>query len=239
MSRKIYNTETPNKALRERQLIRFEPLTPNQTLTYRTWQKGGHLILSGSAGTGKTFAALYLALQTVLSKEQQTKVSIVRSIVPTREIGFLPGSIDEKLDAYRAPYINICSQLFNQKSAYGSLVDQGAVDFLSTSFIRGTTLDNQIILVDECQNLTFHELDSIITRAGINTRVILCGDYYQSDFTKLGDKNGINAFLSIFGLVKDVTHIEFTWDDIVRSDFVREYIMTKEMLRTKKAINGE
>lgn len=240
MKPKIHNVE--RTTLRSTDLLQFEPLTSNQEKAYRAWrtnskdwEKQTHLILSGSAGTGKTFMAMYLALESILEKNgPQEKLCIVRSIVPTREIGFLPGTIDEKYDAYKAPYINICSQLFKAKNSYNILEEQGSLEFVSTSFIRGTTFDNTIILVDECQNLTFHELDSIITRAGINTRVILCGDYFQSDFVREGDKRGVKEFLNIFEQIKNVHHIEFTWKDIVRSDFVREYIMTKEMIKSNK-----
>ena len=232
MKRKPYDERG---TLRLNDLLQFEPLSPNQEKTYRAWKSRkaqSHLILSGSAGTGKTFVGMYLALESVLDRSSnQEKLCIVRSIVPTREIGFLPGTAEEKYDVYKSPYVNICSQLFGNKIAYSILEEQGVLEFISTSFIRGTTFDNTVILVDECQNLTFHELDSIVTRAGINTRIILCGDYYQSDFTRTGDRNGIKEFLNILEQIKEVHHIEFTWEDIVRSDFVREYIMTKEMLR--------
>ena len=191
--------------------------------------------MSGTAGSGKTFLGMYLALEDVLDKGNSfSQVAICRSVVPTREIGFLPGTLEEKIDAYTGPYRQICSELFDDKEAYEKLVKNGSVEFVSTSHIRGTTFNDTILVVDEMQNLTFHELDSIITRVGKNCRIIFCGDYYQSDFVKAGDKQGIIKFMEILELMQKFTVVEFTWADIVRSDFVRDYIMTKEMVLQEK-----
>jgi|SaaInl3SG_22_DNA_1037383.scaffolds.fasta_scaffold22629_4 predicted ribonuclease YlaK len=212
-------------------MISVEPLTPNQVKAFKAYEKNRSLVLAGSAGTGKTFMALSLALEDVLDRETSyDKVVIVRSIVPTRDIGFLPGNEDEKKDAYTGPYRSACSELFEDPEAFPKLVTANKVDFLSTSFIRGMTIQNSIVIVDEMQNLTFHELDSVITRIGQNCKFIMCGDYYQSDFDKERDKNGILKFLEIIEQLRNFEVIEFTWEDIVRSDFVRDYIMTKEML---------
>lgn len=223
------------KRLKIDHLLDYEPITQNQRIAYDSWDDGDHLVLAGSAGTGKTFIGMYLALSDVLDKQyEQDKLVIVRSVVPTREMGYLPGSIEEKVDAYTAPYRAIATELFNEKMAYDMLEAQGAITFMSTSFIRGQTIDDAVILVDEMQNLTFHELDSIITRVGRNTRIVFSGDYYQSDLNKENDKNGILDFLNIMEVMNNFTTIEFGWADIVRSDFVRDYIMTKEMVERGK-----
>lgn len=212
-------------------LSEISPLTENQKLAFQFYEKNHSLVLAGSAGTGKTFMALGLALEDVLDKETQyDKVVVVRSIVPTRDIGFLPGNEEEKKDAYTGPYRSVCTELFNDPQAWTKLNQAGQVEFLSTSFIRGITLSDAIIIVDEMQNLTFHELDSIITRVGRNCKFVMCGDYYQSDFTKDADRKGILKFLNIIEQLNNFKVVEFGWEDIVRSDFVRDYIMTKEML---------
>jgi phosphate starvation-inducible PhoH-like protein len=225
-----------NFKIRIDNLLRLVPLTNNQQVAWDEWKDGHHLVLNGSAGTGKTFTALYLALQDVLDKSTPwEKVILVRSVVATRDMGFLPGTADEKLAPFVAPYIGICDDLFNFGGSYQQLVEQRTIEFYSTSYIRGTTFDNAIIIVDEMQNLTFHELDSVITRVGLDSRIIFAGDFYQSDFTKESDRNGIQSFLSILEVMKNFSIIEFGWEDIIRSDFVRDYIMTKEMLaRSKK-----
>ena len=211
-----------------------EPVTANQRKVVNAYEAGDSLVLAGSAGTGKTFMALSLALEDVLDKElSYDKVMIVRSIVPTRDIGYLPGDEEEKKDAYTGPYRSICAELFQNADAWTKLKQSGTVEFMSTSFIRGVTIQNAIVILDEMQNLTFHELDSIITRVGENCKFIMCGDYYQSDFTNESDRTGILKFLSIIEQLKNFTIIEFGWEDIVRSDFVRDYIMTKEMLHIK------
>ena len=209
-----------------------QPVTDNQRKAVEAYDSGDSLVLAGSAGTGKTFIALSLALEDVLDKEvPYDKVVIVRSIVPTRDIGYLPGDEEEKKDAYTSPYRSICAELFQNADAWTKLKTAGTVQFMSTSFIRGLTISNAIIVLDEMQNLTFHELDSIITRVGNNCKFIMCGDYYQSDFTKETDRTGILKFLSIIEQLRNFTVVEFGWEDIVRSDFVRDYIMTKEMLK--------
>ena len=223
------------KRLKIDHLLNYDAITHNQKIAYDSWDDGDHLVLAGSAGTGKTVIGMYLAMSDVLDKSyEQDKLVIVRSVVPTREMGYLPGSIEEKVDAYTAPYRAIATELFNEKQAYDMLETQGAISFMSTSFIRGQTIDDAVILVDEMQNLTYHELDSIITRVGRNTRIIFSGDYYQSDLNKETDKNGILDFLNIMEVMNNFTTVEFGWADIVRSDFVRDYIMTKEMVERGK-----
>ena len=218
--------------LRLEDMEEVQPVTDNQRKAVEAYDSGDSLVLAGSAGTGKTFIALSLALEDVLDKEvPYDKVVIVRSIVPTRDIGYLPGDEEEKKDAYTSPYRSICAELFQNADAWTKLKTAGTVQFMSTSFIRGLTISNAIIVLDEMQNLTFHELDSIITRVGDNCKFIMCGDYYQSDFTKETDKTGILKFLSIIEQLRNFTVVEFGWEDIVRSDFVRDYIMTKEMLK--------
>lgn len=213
----------------------FDPLTEMQKVARDCWKDGDHLVLSGSAGTGKTFTALYLALQDVLDRNTPWEtVHLIRSVVPTREVGFLPGTAEEKLLPFITPYISICDDLFDTSGAYQQLIEQRSIEFHSTSFIRGTTFDNAIIIVDEMQNLTFHELDSVITRVGLDSRIIFSGDYYQSDFVKQGDKNGLKEFISIIEIMRNFSIIEFGWKDIIRSDFVRDYIMTKEMFSKGK-----
>jgi len=225
----------PTLRLRLEDMNAFEALTDNQSYAIHEYKRDHSLALAGSAGTGKTYLALALALEDVLDKETPyDKVVIVRSVVATRDIGFLPGDEEEKKDAYTGPYRSICAELFRDSDAWKKLQAAGSVEFLTTSFIRGITINNAIIIVDEMQNLSAHELDSIITRVGRNCRFIMCGDYYQSDLTNRKEKEGILKFLKILHQMNAFTIIEFTWEDIVRSDFVRDYIMTKEMLKTQE-----
>tara|TARA_Y200000002_G_scaffold379386_1_gene388554 strand:+ start:743 stop:1399 length:657 start_codon:yes stop_codon:yes gene_type:complete len=213
--------------------IDIKPITKHQEETFSAWNVGDNLVLNGSAGTGKTFMSLYLGLNEVFGKSSHKKLVIIRSVVPTRDLGFLPGTVEEKLSAFETPYQQMCTELFKDKNSYETLKTKHQIEFLSTSYIRGTTFNDSILIIDECQNLTFHELDSIITRVGHNCRIIFCGDYYQSDFKQAKDKAGIIEFINIIEHLNSFSVIEFDWKDIVRSDFVRDYIMTKEMLEKK------
>ena len=216
-------------------LSKIKPITSNQVKAFDAWNDGDHLVLAGSAGTGKTYIAMYLALLTSLELATNFyKVVIVRSVVPTRDMGYLPGTKEEKVEPFESPYKQICLELFNFDNAiYNKLINSHQMEFITTSFVRGTQINNAIVIVDEMQNLNFHELDSVITRIGQNCRVIFSGDYHQSDFKEGYERDGIQRFLRIVERLKHFSVITFDWDDIVRSDFLRDYIMTKEMLGIK------
>ena len=222
------------KPLSAEYLVDIEPLTDNQRKLFDSYAEGKHLIAYGCAGTGKTFITLYNAIQDVLNERSPyEKVYIVRSLVATREIGFLPGSHDDKADIYQIPYKNMVKYMFQLSSdaefemLYGNLKSQETIKFWSTSFLRGTTLDNAIIIVDEFQNLNFHELDSIITRVGENTKIMFCGDASQSDLQKTNERNGIVDFMAVLRKMPSFDIIEFGVEDIVRSGLVKEYIIAK------------
>lgn len=215
-------------------LVDINAVTENQKKLFNAYDEDKHLFVYGCAGTGKTFCALYLAIKDVLSEiTPYQKIVIVRSLVATREIGFLPGDHDDKSALYQIPYKNMVKYMFEMPTdaefemLYGNLKQQETITFWSTSFIRGTTLDNSIIIVDEAQNLNFHELDSIITRVGENSRIVFCGDATQSDLTRTNEKNGIMDFMKIIERMPEFEMIEFGVDDIVRSGLVKSYIVNK------------
>ena len=215
-------------------LLDIEPITDNQKKLFDSYADGKHLVAYGTAGTGKTFISLYNALADVLDETTPyERIYLVRSLVSTREIGFLPGDHEDKADIYQIPYKNMVKYMFQMPTdadfemLYGNLKAQETIKFWSTSFIRGTTLDNAIVIVDEFQNLNFHELDSIITRIGENSRIVFCGDASQSDLVKTNDRNGIHDFLNILRKMPSFDIIEYGIDDIVRSGLVKEYIIAK------------
>ena len=215
-------------------LVDIEPITENQKILFNSYKEKKNIIAYGAAGTGKTFVTLFNALKDVLDENTPyEKIYIVRSLVATREIGFLPGDHEDKSDIYQVPYKHMVKYMFQMSSdadfemLYGNLKAQGTIKFWSTSFIRGTTLDNSIVIVDEFQNLNFHELDSIMTRVGDNSKIMFCGDATQSDLTKTNDRNGIVDFMKILTSMPSVDIIEFGLDDIIRSGLVKEYLVAK------------
>ena len=215
-------------------LLDIKPLTDSQQKVFDAWDKAKNLFLFGCAGTGKSFITIYLALRDILDeKTPYDKLYIVRSLVPTREIGFLPGDHEDKANLYQIPYKNMVRFMFEMpddpsfEMLYSNLKSQDTISFWSTSFIRGTTIDNSIVLVDESENLNFHELDSIITRLGVNSKIVFAGDAAQTDLTKAHEKTGIMDFKKIIDDMEEFEGIEFGIDDIVRSGLVKSYLISK------------
>ena len=222
------------KPINQEHLITIEPMTDSQIKVFDSWSKDKHLVLHGCAGTGKTFISMYLALKDVLNENTPyQKIYIVRSLVPTREIGFLPGDHEDKSSLYQIPYKNMVKYMFEMpddnafEMLYNNLRAQETISFWSTSYIRGVTLDDCVSIVDEFSNLNFHELDSMITRAGQNCKIVFAGDYTQSDLVKTNERNGILDFMKILETMDEFDTIEFGIEDIVRSGLVRNYIISK------------
>ena len=206
----------------------IQPLTENQKGFFDAYDESQIMLLHGIAGTGKTYIALYHALEEVLDKSSNfNQVVIVRSAVPSRDIGHLPGDEKEKTEVYTEPYIEICADLFERPDAYQRLSEQKAVQFLITSFVRGITLSNSIIIVDECQNMTDMELNSIMTRVGYMSKILFCGDFRQTDLYKKHDMSGLKKFMVIADMMPNFKTFEFGVDDIVRSAIVKEYILAR------------
>ena len=231
---------TSNRTMKRKKPInldyirKIEPLTVNQELFFKEYKEDKNLVAYGCAGTGKTFITLYNAILDVLDpKTPYEKIYIVRSLMPTREIGFLPGDHEDKSSLYQIPYKNMVKYMFEMpddnafEMLYANLKAQGTISFWSTSFIRGTTLDNVIVIVDEFQNLNFHELDSMITRVGESSKIHFCGDATQTDLIKTAEKNGIVDFIRILKNMPSFSMVEFEAEDICRSGLVKEYIIAK------------
>lgn len=208
----------------------FTPLTKHQSDALDAFERSCNMVLAGAAGAGKTYVALSLALRYLAANHFKKKLIIVRSVVPTRDMGFLPGTQAEKEAAYQTPYIGVVNEIFGSSTAYSTLVKSGVLKFMTTSYIRGITINDAVVVVDEFQNCNFHELDSIITRMGKNARILFCGDTLQSDFTSERERQSVFKFLEIIDKLKYFKRIDFTWEDCVRSSLVRDYLMTKEMI---------
>jgi phosphate starvation-inducible protein PhoH len=210
---------------------RIQPMTETQKELFEAYSSGKNIANIGSAGTGKTYVSLYLALEEVLENEEYERVIIIRSAVQSREQGFMPGSLTDKMGYYETPYIDIVNDLFGRVDAYQIMKQKNQVQFMSTSFVRGLTFDNAIIIVDECQNMTYQELDTVITRVGESSKIVFCGDMKQDDL-KISkhrqDVSGLKDFIRVVSKMEDFTVVEFTTDDIVRSGLVKQYLIAKE-----------
>lgn len=229
-------SKTSVSKLRLEKMAEVQALNESQQKAFDAWDNDHNLILNGSAGTGKTYIAMAMAIEEVLARRYR-KVVIVRSVVPSRDIGFLPGKEEEKIEVYSRPYQALASEIFDDdRAAWMKLQAHDNIAFECTSFVRGQTWDNCVVIVDEMQNLNWQELTSVITRVGKNTRLVFCGDYFQSDFTKRNqqdEKKGIVQFLEVLRNMKSFVEVEFDHNDIVRSELVKEFIVTKdEMYRS-------
>lgn len=215
-------------------LLVCESLTPKQGEFFTQWWQYDVQVLYGSAGTGKTFISVYKALEDVLDKSSIYKqLVILRSAVPARDVGALPGDLEEKSQVYELPYIDICHSLFSRRDAYDRLKEQKAIQFALTSYIRGITLDSSIIVVDEIQNMNYQELYSVMTRVGENSKIIFCGDFKQTDIRD----SGLQKFLNVLHLMSDVCFYEFSTQDIVRSSIVKNFIIAEETYENEKSRN--
>lgn len=231
--RRKNNAELVEKptSLQGLRLQNINPKTQAQQDVFDAFNEGYHLFLHGVAGTGKTFISLYLALKTILTSKEYKKIVIIRSAVPSRDIGFLPGTAKEKMMMYEMPYQVICNDLFQRGDAYDILKTKGSIEFVSTSFLRGITLNNCIVIADEAQNYTFAEADTLISRIGNNCKIIFCGDIDQTDLLKSkNDLTGLPKFMQIIEKMEIFDFIDFQTDDIVRSSLVKEYIIEKKKL---------
>ena len=223
------------------QLLTINPIGENQQKVFDAWAKDKNLFLTGSAGTGKTFILLHLAFKAVLDKGQPfDKVVLVRSLLPSRDIGFLPGTLEEKSDLYQDPYRILIKYMFEMPSEqghqilYSKLVEQGSLEFYSTSFLRGQTFDRSIIIVDEASNMIFQELDTIMTRVGQDSKICFAGDMAQSDLRKTnGEQDGYHNFQAILEEMEEFEVVEFGIGDIIRSGLVRSYLIAKTNMRLK------
>ena len=236
----IHLDEAPKNApfrLKQADLLTFNPLTENQREFFESYSAGDYFImLTGSAGTGKSFIACYKAIEDVFAKTSSFhRVVIVRSAVQSRDVGFTPGSLEDKMSLYEQPYMQIFHTLFGRRNAYELLKEAGKIEFISTSFIRGMSYDDAIIVVDECQNMNWEELSTIMTRVGYRSKIIFCGDYRQSDlYRKSGDKSGLDKFHKIAKTMSSFTNIEFTTDDIVRSSLVKDFLIAVDKYETQE-----
>ena len=208
----------------------IQPLSENQEKTFTAYDEGKHLVLSGSAGSGKSFLAMYLALKDLVkgSHQDYKKLIIIRSAVPSRDLGFVPGTLEEKSKVYQDPYKNIANELIGRGDAWHFLLNKEIIEFQTTSFLRGLTFTDCIIIFDEFQSATFHEIDTVLTRVGENCRFILCGDFNQNDLSIKKEKSGFQDAMKILEKLDDVVEVRFTIKDVVRSGFVKKYLIEKE-----------
>lgn len=214
-------------------MVTIEALTPNQEKFFEIYKRGGYFtFLLGSPGVGKTMIAMAKAIEDVLDKSSTFKqLVVVRSTVSTRDQGFLPGTIEEKSEIYELPYKEIAQTLFNRTDAWSRLKEQGYARFIPSSYIRGISIDDSIVLVDEVQNMTWGELSSIIGRVGHRSKIIFAGDKFQNDLTRQkNDVSGLDEFLRVAKTMDEFEAVYFTPDDIVRSSLVKSFIVACDKL---------
>lgn len=228
-AREEFKTGATKKKFTVKDMNALSALTETQRELFIQWNEDKSMLVTGSAGTGKSLLCLWLGLRDVLDENSfYENLTIIRSIVPSREIGFTPGTVDEKIKIYESPYVSICNHIFPYAKSYENLKRGGYLTFESTSFLRGTTIDNSVIIVDELQNLSWHECNTVMTRVGNNSKIIFIGDDKQTDLTKKNDASGFKEFVNILNRMKSIERVVFTPNDVVRSGIVKEYLKILE-----------
>lgn len=214
----------------EHDIKNITPITEPQRDMAQCYYQGSNICGYGSAGTGKSYCAIALAIRDIISKSTtHNKLILVRSNVATRDVGYLPGTLEEKMEVYEAPYIDILADLFGRGTTYQDMKAANMIQFMPTSFVRGLTWNDAIVIVDEAQNMTLHEINSVMTRIGENSRIIIIGDCIQTDLRKNKfDVSGFDKAINIFKNMNSFSVIEFKYDDIVRSGLVKEWIINYE-----------
>lgn len=212
-------------------LKKIRPKTESQRMLMESFMNGNNVVASGYPGTGKTYLSLWLALHAILDNDSEyNKVVIVRSAVASREIGFLPGTKEEKMEPFEAPYKDILGDLIG-RNAYEDMRDAGKLEFMPTSYLRGLTWDNCVVIIDEIQNLSWMEIHTVITRLGKNSKLLVCGDQSQNDLEgKRFEESGMGKFLQVAAHISRIDIVNFVKEDVVRSGFVKEWIIAKEDL---------
>lgn len=224
------------KTFHLKDLEQIQPKNKNQELAFQLWQRDqvDCLALTQQAGVGKTLLAMYFALESVLDESTPfEKVVVIRSAVQGRDIGFLPGSEEEKNAQYEEPYSQACDFLFPWKNSYLSLKKAGKLEFRNTSFLRSINLEKSVVVLDESQNCTFGELMTGITRVANRSKFILCGDYNQNDlYRKNNDVSGLLKFLEVYRNMRDVNcgEVRFELEDIVRSGIAKAALVSAHEL---------
>lgn len=236
--KKTRTPKTPTLENNHLDLSIVKPKTDNQADAFDSFNNHHqHLLLHGVAGTGKSYIGIYLLLKEMeRNPDLYKQLIIIRNVVPTRDMGFLPGNSKEKAREYEAPYVSLFSDMYERGDAYSLMKTKQLVDFQTTSFIRGITLKDCVVFIDEVQNMSAHELNSLITRVGENVRIVMAGDVRQSDLDKRREYSGLKDFMSIISRMKSFDLIEFGVEDIVRSALVKEYIIARTSLEDSNDI---
>lgn len=224
---RIDDMEPSKKRWSKHDLCAFRPLTEKQKDSIYAFSSGKHLALLGSAGTGKTFLGIYLASSLMVDPDSQTdKIIVLRTAVQARDQGFVKGDPAEKMDPYSVPYKQAFTKIFGRANSFYDLIKAKKLVFDSTSFLRSVTFDNAVVIFDEAQNAEFREINTVITRLGQNSRLILIGDSLQDDLSK-NEESGLPKFSKIVTqhLPTDFHITTFTSEDIVRSDLVKRWVI--------------
>ena len=204
-------------------------LTPKQQAFVNVIKKNKITICAGPAGSAKTFSALFSAI-TSLKKKEIEKIVLCKPIITVQDkdkIGFLKGSLEEKLQPYIASFESNMIDMIDEKDVK-MLFENKTVEFKPVEYIRGTTLKNSCIIVDEFQNFTLEQLMAIVTRLGKNSTMVFIGDVKQADIAK---KNvAVSVFKLILSNIDEIGFFDFDKTDIVREPIIMKIIDNYEKL---------
>jgi phosphate starvation-inducible protein PhoH and related proteins len=208
--------------------------TPNQQKMVEAAAKNDIVFAIGPAGTGKTYTAVAIAVKALKNKEVK-KIIITRPAVEAGEnLGFLPGDLKEKIDPYLRPIYDALDDMIQpEKLKY--FIENRVIEIAPLAYMRGRTLNNAFILLDEAQNTTPMQMKMFLTRMGIQSKVIITGDKTQIDLP-IKVKSGLAEASRILGGIKGIEFVELDGKDVVRHRLVRDIIMAYEKSEAEKTV---
>ena len=209
--------------------------TENQQMLVKAYNKQDFMFVVGPAGTGKTYTAIALAVKALKNKEVRRLILSRPAVEAGEKLGFLPGDMKEKIDPYLRPLYDALEEMI-QPARLKEMLEDGTIQIAPLALMRGRTLSDAVVILDEAQNTTSAQIKMFLTRMGFNTKMIVTGDCTQIDLP-VAQRSGLEEAMRILKGVKGISLIEMNKKDIVRNPLVTRIVDAYEKDNEMKKVN--